>query len=546
VSLTDLQKASFRQHIHTSDQIRDAETGDPIGGGAGLDGTSLEDYVGDGGIQIKSAPGLAIDIVAGDGAADGDAGNAGLTGGTGDDGGGGDGAQVLARGGLADGTQGSVDILALAVNLNGDPMATEDYADGAVSDHAAASNPHPTYLTQAEADALYSAAGAGFTNPMTTAGDMIYEGGGTNVARTATPSSPTGTAGGGGDPANVIDGDDGSIWLSGGEGVPNLSFVLDLGSAKAVASWREVLYATSGFGAPGASGTLLQSSPDGTTWTTQDTYHPGGADSGNRSITPTTARYWRVLSPDNTGTRFGLKTLDLFDAVVPARLAKGTTGQMLRQGATAPQWSAPFAIAPLDRTTVTGMHATFGDDFDGASLNARWSRVAQASGEESYQVGPRASAMRVAYSVAAASRYLYQAAPAGDWTFECKLLNWQGSQTGQMVGLVALDASGTGVASIMYDNTQGFILASVTTGAYNTFLSNPSYPLETRAGQPLWLRLRKASGVYYGSFSTNGETWSPEVSGTPTAFTLARIGIGRILGNNAADIVDWLWFDKTA
>jgi hypothetical protein len=200
---------------------------------------------------------------------------------------------------------------------------------------------------------------------------------------------------------------------------------------------------------------------------------------------------------------------------------------------------------PLDRGTL---HGTYGDEFDGASLNARWTRATQTSGEETYQQGPRASSLRVAYSTGAASRYIYQTAPNGtNETWEASLSVWQPTTTGQMFALVMLDTSGNGVGAFLYDSTAGLYLGNIAAHAYSSILASTAYGVdEHRWGRRYWLRLRKATGLYAASYSFDGENYSPEASGTPTAFTPARVGVGRILGTTAGDTADWHWFDKTA
>jgi hypothetical protein len=202
-------------------------------------------------------------------------------------------------------------------------------------------------------------------------------------------------------------------------------------------------------------------------------------------------------------------------------------------------------LYPLDRPSFDG---TYGDDFDEASLNARWSRHVQTSGEESYQIGGVASSLRVAYSTAAAARYIYQTAPNGtNETWECSISQWQVTGTNQMFGLLMVDSSGNGVAALVYDNSPGIYIANVASHGYSSVGASAVYnPVAWQAGQRLWLRLRKATGAYSASFSLNGETYSPEVTFTPSAFTPTRVGVGRILGTTAGDTLDIHWFDKTA
>jgi hypothetical protein len=249
-------------------------------------------------------------------------------------------------------------------------------------------------------------------------------------------------------------------------------------------------------------------------------------------------------SPASGSHRFYSKAGGLY-VKSPAGAVVGALGAGGGGGGAGADTGGTYFRYPLDRGSL---HGTYGDEFDGASLNARWTRSTQTSGEETYQLGPRASALRVAYSTGAASRYIYQTAPNGtNETWETSLTVWQPTTTGQMFALVMLDTSGNGVGTFLYDNTQGIWLGNITAGGYASSLATTAYGVdEHRYGRRYWLRLRKASGLYAASYSFDGENYSPEVTGTPTAFTPARVGIGRILGTTAGDTADWHWFDKTA
>ena len=235
------------------------------------------------------------------------------------------------------------------------------------------------------------------------------------------------------------------------------------------------------------------------------------------------------------------------------RLAIGTAGQVLtvNGGATAPSWTAAAGGGGsgfgLDRSSFDG---TYGDDFTGASLNAKWSRHNQTAGEETYQDGGAASALRVAYSTAAASRYIYQTAPNGaNETWETSVSWWQTVTSNQMFALLMVDSSGNGVAALVYDTSNGVYLVNVASHAYSSILNQVGTIVPTsyyQGGGRMWLQLRKASGVYYARASFDGETWSREATGTPSAFTPARVGIGRILGTQSDSVGAWHWFDKTA
>lgn len=205
---------------------------------------------------------------------------------------------------------------------------------------------------------------------------------------------------------------------------------------------------------------------------------------------------------------------------------------------------------PLDEAEATGgLDATYGDDFTGASLDTgKWTRHVVGSGEESYQVDVGGSTIRYTYSTGAAVRYIYQTAPNGtNETWEVSFTPWQTASTGEMLSLIMVDSSGNGVGALLYDNTQAFYMAIIASHAYSSAGASRAYPVAWPSpGRRVWLRLRKASGVYHGSYSLNGHTYSPELSYTPSAFTPARIGFGRVLGTDANDIVDIHWFDKTA
>jgi hypothetical protein len=195
--------------------------------------------------------------------------------------------------------------------------------------------------------------------------------------------------------------------------------------------------------------------------------------------------------------------------------------------------------------------ATYGDEFTGASLDAKWSRHNQTAGEETYQSGGLASTLRVAYSTATASRYIYQTAPNGtNETWTTSVSWYQETNTGQMFALLMVDSSGNGVAALPYDNVNGLYLANVTGHVYTSSLASISTlkppPGYYQSGGRVWIRLRKATGLYAASYSLDGQDWSREATGTPTAFTPARVGIGRILGNQGNTIGVWHFFDKAA
>lgn len=283
-----------------------------------------------------------------------------------------------------------------------------------------------------------------------------------------------------------------------------------------------------------------------------------------RNSSNTTARLavgsaGKFLTSDGTDTAYGQGPLtttgDLMIGATggtPTRLAAGaTSGHVLTSNGTgaAPSWQAAAGGGGLTwLIDSTALNGTYGDEFTDASLNARWTRHVQGSGEEAYQQGAGASALRVTYSTGAAARYIYQTAPAGtNETWECSFTIWDRTSTGQMYGIIMVDTSGNGVGAFLYPNPVGYYLFNIASHAYTSTLTSQAIAqLFMNAGQRIWIKLRKASGVFYCSYSLNGETYAPEISGTPSAFTPARIGFGRVLGTDASDIIDIYRFNKTA
>jgi hypothetical protein len=304
----------------------------------------------------------------------------------------------------------------------------------------------------------------------------------------------------------------------------------------------QIIYGEGAAPATPAAGTVVTyAKADGLIYSKDDagveTLVSGGTGGGGSALT---------VDDEGTPLATAATTLDFVGAGVTASGTGATkTITIPGGGGAGADTGGTYFRYPLDRGTL---HGTYGDEFDGASLNARWTRATQTSGEETYQQGPRASSLRVAYSTGAASRYIYQTAPNGtNETWEASLSVWQPTTTGQMFALVMLDTSGNGVGAFLYDSTAGLYLGNIAAHAYSSILASTAYGVdEHRWGRRYWLRLRKATGLYAASYSFDGENYSPEASGTPTAFTPARVGVGRILGTTAGDTADWHWFDKTA
>lgn len=132
------------------------------------------------------------------------------------------------------------------------------------------------------------------------------------------------------------------------------------------------------------------------------------------------------------------------------------------------------------------------------------------------------------------SQGIYQAVPAGDFRVVARMLFGSASDR-QMWGPFILDTSGNGVA-ICLDDPVGdgtTYLRSVTAWAQAGTLATlpPGVNAAWTQGWGLTLSLRKASGVYHAGLSF-GDRILPggfkEVNGTPSAFTAAYVGVGRL------------------
>lgn len=179
---------------------------------------------------------------------------------------------------------------------------------------------------------------------------------------------------------------------------------------------------------------------------------------------------------------------------------------------------------------------TYGDTFDQASLDAKWTRVGFTSGDETYQTGDGGSQMTVAGR--AAGNYYYQSAPSGDFD-----LVWGGhitSSAALMFGPMIMDTSGFGVAAGFYNSSpNGPIVGTITSAAYDSssFASGTTPPTGSTAFDGVtktWTRLRKVGTTYSVAVSSDGETWNTASSTITRSFTVARIGWGPWFGSGMA------------
>lgn len=187
-----------------------------------------------------------------------------------------------------------------------------------------------------------------------------------------------------------------------------------------------------------------------------------------------------------------------------------------------------------DALTPGSLHATYGDHFTGSSLDAKWTRVTYASGDETYQVGAGGSWMQTAARTTGA--YYYQTFSGGtsDFTLVMKTV-WYAVVGSQMFGLIAVDNNGAGVAGGWYNSTDDApIVAHLNNGiAYdsgNVALQSPkSGPRGTvigYSGLPCWYKLTRSGNTWKTALSLNGQVWSQATSPITVSFTPTRIGFG--------------------
>jgi hypothetical protein len=136
---------------------------------------------------------------------------------------------------------------------------------------------------------------------------------------------------------------------------------------------------------------------------------------------------------------------------------------------------------------------------------------------------------------------IYQAVPAGDFRATCRLTF--GTMTDrQMWGLFIVNSSGTGVGICLDDpvsdpTTHMRSVTSWVQGGVSVANMGTAFNGLWIGGVPINLSIRKASGVYYAAASASDRLmpaqWR-EWSGTPSAFTAAYVGVGRMYGAGGA------------
>jgi hypothetical protein len=228
-----------------------------------------------------------------------------------------------------------------------------------------------------------------------------------------------------------------------------------------------------------------------------------------------------------------------------AVLTAGSNGKVLMAAsgeATGLKWETPASGGSgrpyFDTLTL---HATYGDDFTGASLDAKWSLDTYTGANLRFQCDD-GTTLEVANPTNGHGQ-IYQTAPAGDFSIILSLFDTLHNDN-FMDGPCILDSSGNGVGLCTYQSA--LWLNNITAFDYASNATNHSLAnfIPGRAqGEmlPYWLKLTKVGQVYTGFFSRNGRIWVPTNTDhvTPTTKTwtgtVAYIGFGMMYSNSGAN-----------
>jgi hypothetical protein len=200
-------------------------------------------------------------------------------------------------------------------------------------------------------------------------------------------------------------------------------------------------------------------------------------------------------------------------------------------------WNAEHVVSGISSLYLDTLPvgATYGDEFDEASLNARWTPtgVFKATNGQ-YAVSGTWLVLKFPTT---STGSIFQAAPATD-TLEV-IAAFSTHAIGNMIGPAIVSSTGTGVyAAIRTDNAR-FVIANTT--AYAHTGDGVARVITTGdsvlGGGKVWISLRKFAtaldgDIYFARYSQDGCTWSWTVKYNPSDFTVAKIGFGRMGSNN--------------
>lgn len=180
-------------------------------------------------------------------------------------------------------------------------------------------------------------------NPMTAGGAMIVGQATSNFALASVGASITGSAAYAGNvAANVIDGNDATKYQSVAL-IAGVQLTIDLGAVRTIGTIR---LKQPGPGGGSANTYNIQTSPDGSSWTTLWTHNTILNDE-TYNIVPQMSRYWRfvALTPRGADDGWHVFTIDLYTSTTgagtPIQLPAGSPGQVLMMVAGVPTWVTP-------------------------------------------------------------------------------------------------------------------------------------------------------------------------------------------------------------
>lgn len=182
----------------------------------------------------------------------------------------------------------------------------------------------------------------------------------------------------------------------------------------------------------------------------------------------------------------------------------------------------------LDR--LPALHTTYGDDFEATSLDAKWTLRTLVTGDLSF--AEASTYLRINMGTGTTDKQLFQPAPAGDFEIVCSWVEY--SSNGTMHGPLIVSSTGAGVAGTLYDNSNFAYLGVLSAYTYSSGpVSLPLLTVHFRENIKIWMGLKKVGTNYSIRFSLNGDIWSPYSSTSSQAFTVDRIGFGRIYSTGA-------------
>jgi hypothetical protein len=178
----------------------------------------------------------------------------------------------------------------------------------------------------------------------------------------------------------------------------------------------------------------------------------------------------------------------------------------------------------LDPSETNPLHATYGDDFNAATLNAIWTRRNLVDADDTHQYSDGSHMLVHCSNSAVDKMYLQNYTPSGDFEIQMAFTRLS-ANPGTTFGLLMLDTNGDGVGLFTYNNDTLYLSLLV---AYQ-HNSNPNSQtgIVTPSLRRTWLRLRKVGTTYSGYISYDGIHWSQFTFTTTQTYTLNRVGFGR-------------------